>query len=341
MLQTLPRNYQEIYMGWFDKKSWQLRQKIKDLQTELAFAEREGKYVVEQGLFFAELDEMGDATLMLLGKADHLDAEEEPVVRTFFDRNGFTVERLRLDRTQRNLSDVEIIPPEELTRHVARILKSNGYRMLDDSEHERPAELDNKIFPLSAVVRSVSALFAEHVHHIIVTTSIKMNMEGNRLLHWLPLIHDALIRKIGPDAPEVARDAFFDGYNHYYARFGHLEQDVTPTGRRLNLEEIPSINLDSEEPTPATEQAPAGTAVIHDVPIRNRPEGTNGNSEIAPVHTTSRAASVASPWSAGPPSNTPSDEAPSRQTSQPAEESTESSDLKRGPGSGHLHGRSL
>ena len=46
-------------MGWFDKKSWQMRRKIKDLQADLREAERDGKYVKEGGLFFAELEDMG------------------------------------------------------------------------------------------------------------------------------------------------------------------------------------------------------------------------------------------------------------------------------------------
>ena len=126
-------------MGWFDKKSWQLRRKIRDLQAELATAERDGKYVVEQGLFFAELQEMGDQTIMVLGTADHLDTEEETVIRNFFGRNGFAVENMRLDKSQKTLASVEIIPPQELTRRVARQLKEAGYRLIDDSDQERPS----------------------------------------------------------------------------------------------------------------------------------------------------------------------------------------------------------
>lgn len=147
-------------MGWFDKKSWQLRRKIRDLQSELAIAEREGKYVLEQGLFFAELQDMADNTIMVLGTAEHLDAEEENIIRNFFDRNGFTVEALRLDKTQKTLANVEIIPPEELTRRVARALKEDGYKLIDDSDQERPANLEKKTVTLSAIIRAILALFA-------------------------------------------------------------------------------------------------------------------------------------------------------------------------------------
>src|SRR4051812_39413662 len=100
-------------MGWFDKKSWQKRRKIKDLQSDLREAEREGRFVVEQGLFFAELEDMGDATMMVFGASSDLSGSEEAVIRQFFDRNGFGVERLKLDRAHTGLADVEIIPPEE------------------------------------------------------------------------------------------------------------------------------------------------------------------------------------------------------------------------------------
>ncbi len=211
-------------MGWFDKKSWKLRRKIRDLQSELAVAEREGKYVVEQGLFFAELREMADATLMVFGTADHLDAEEETVIRNFFDRNGFGVDLLRLDKAQKTLAAVEIIPPEELTRRVARVLKEAGYRLIDDSEKERPSDLENRTLSLSSIIRVISALFASHVHHLIISTPIKLNMEGNRLLHWMPLIRDTLMTKVSPEIAAVCRQPFIEAYNHYYGQFGTMAQ---------------------------------------------------------------------------------------------------------------------
>ncbi len=211
-------------MGWFDKKSWQLRRKIRDLQSELAVAEREGKYVMEQGLFFAELREMADATMMVLGTAEHLDAEEETVIRNFFDRNGFSVDELRLDKTHKTLAAVEIIPPEELTRRVAKVLKENDYRLIDDSDRERPSNLEKRIITLSSLIRVISALFAAHVHQLIISTPIKLNMEGNRLLHWTPLIRESLMRKVSPEIAAVCRDPFIDAYNHYYGRFGKMTQ---------------------------------------------------------------------------------------------------------------------
>jgi len=214
-------------MGWFDKKSWQLRRKIRDLQSELAMAEREGKYVVAQGLFFAELEEMGDATMMVLGTADHLDSEEGAMIKTFFERNGFSVETLRLDRSQKSLAAVEIIPPEELTRRVAKAFRDKEYRLIDDSDKERLSSLDNQIVTLSCLIRSISSLFASHVHHLIVTSPLKMNMEGNRLLHWLPLIRDELASRVPPELITLCREPFVDAYNHYYGRFGQMESFAT------------------------------------------------------------------------------------------------------------------
>lgn len=247
-------------MGWFDKKSWQLRRKIRDLQSELAVAEREGKYVVEQGLFFAELQEMGDATMMVLGTADHLDSEEEEVIRNFFDRNGFTVEVLRLDRDHRALAAVEIIPPEELTRRVARELKEDGYRLVDDTDQERPPDLDKRMLTLSSIIRATSALFSSHVHQLLVSTPLKMNMEGNRLLHWTPLIREALLRKVPQEVVSLCREPFINGYNHYYGRFGKMAnpeqfQNLTDELPGEDLLDIKSdIGLDSDPQVNAEEE---------------------------------------------------------------------------------------
>ena len=95
---------------WFDKKSWRLRRKIKDLQADLREAEKEGRYVLQDGLFFAELEDMGDVTMVVFGAADMLSSQEESVIRGFFERNGFTVHSLKIDRTQTHLAEVEIIP---------------------------------------------------------------------------------------------------------------------------------------------------------------------------------------------------------------------------------------
>ncbi len=218
-------------MGWFDKKSWQKRRKIKDLQADLIKAERDGKYVVEQGLFFAELQDMGDATMMLFGAAKELSGSEESIIRTFFDRNGFQVERLKMERDHSGLSDVEIIPPEEMTRWVGRIMKAQGYRLLDDSDDERPAELGRHMLPLSSLVRGIICLFAERVQRIISTTSIKMNKEGNRLLHWMPKIAECQRQKLDPAVLDLMRDAFDDSYGQFFLRLGSAPDYARPAAK--------------------------------------------------------------------------------------------------------------
>lgn len=224
-------------MGWFDKKSWQKRRKIKDLQADLIRAEREGKYVVEQGLFFAELQDMGEATMMLFGASNELSGSEESVIRSFFDRNGFSVEALKLDRSHSGLAEVEIIPPEEVTRWVGRILKAEGYRLIDDSEEERPAELARRILPLSSLVRGIIILFCDRVQTIISTTGIKMNKEGNRLLHWMPQISKCLQAKVDPAVLDVMKAPFEDAYGQFFLRIG--------TGREFDR----SAASTSAEPT--------------------------------------------------------------------------------------------
>lgn len=243
-------------MGWFDKKSWQKRRKIKDLQADLVRAEREGQYVVEQGLFFAELQDMGEATMMLFGASKELSGSEEGVIRSFFDRNGFIVETLKLDRNHSGLAEVEIIPPEEVTRWVGRIMKAEGFRLIDDSEEERPAELDRQILPLSSLVRGLIILFCERVLQIITTTGIKMNKEGNRLLHWMPQIAACLQEKTSAEAVEVLRGAFNDSYEQFFLRIGK-NQEVSPSAALRKLEStgdqsrIPSVPAASRTATPS------------------------------------------------------------------------------------------
>jgi len=243
-------------MGWFDKKSWQLRRKIRDLQNDLAAAEREGKYVVEQGLFFAELAQMGDATMMVLGKADTLDTEEETVIRNFLERNGFSVETLRLDRSHKTLSYLEIIPPEEFTRRVAKSLKDAGYRLIDDSDRERESHLQDKTVTLSCLIRTISALFASHVNNLIVSTPIKFNMEGNRLLHWMPIMRDFLLKKVPAELPDICKEPFMAAYNHYYGRLGRMEStESLNVGGHFDDEPSDHGSIESELSAP---QAPSG-----------------------------------------------------------------------------------
>src|SRR5262249_5170326 len=134
--------------------------------------------------------------------------------------------------------------PEEMTRHVGRSLKAKGYRLIDDSESERPAEQGRKIFPLSALVRSITLLFAEHVQTVIMTTNIKMNKKGNRLLHWMPRIVEALGAKIQPWAVDEAREGFVAAYEQFYGSLGKREgftphQDHFPTSPEHSTEVPP------------------------------------------------------------------------------------------------------
>lgn len=205
-------------MGWFDVKSWKMRRKIKDLQADLRAAEREGKYLVEQGLFFAELEDMGEATMMVFGAVDTLAAQEETVITQFLDRNGFTADSLKLDSAGHGMTTVEIIPPEEITRAVARSLKEAGFRMIDDSEREIPFDPEAHIFPLSSLVRGIAVLFCEKANTIIATSRIKFNKEGNRLLHWLPKMAEALRNKMDERAVTAASDAFEEAYAVHYLR---------------------------------------------------------------------------------------------------------------------------
>lgn len=262
-------------MGWFDKKSWQLRRKIKDLQADLRQAERDGKYVVEQGLFFAELEDMGEMTMMVFGTVDHMASQEESVIQSFFDRNGFTVAVLRLNREQTALAEVEILPSEEMTRHVGRQMKADGYKLVDDSERERPANMETRTIPLSALVRSMTILFCEQVQQVIATSRIKMNKEGNRLLHWMPIISKTLREKVSPEVVAAIQPAYLSAYETFYGRVGKLgEQSPGSDGQapgQEKTERIPNLQFpsrtpngesqDGDSPAPAepAASAPAGT----------------------------------------------------------------------------------
>ena len=206
-------------MGWFDKRSWRLRRKIKDLQTDLRMAEEEGKFIVQDGLFFAELQDMGEVTMMAFG-TNLLATEEENVIRSFFDRNGFIVDTLKLDKTYTALAEVEILPAEEMIRSVARELKGEGYKLVDDSDKELAPNLNAKILTLSAVMRAMTLLFAERVQKTIATTRVKMNKEGNRLLHWLPKIIEAHENKVDRFTTEIIRPGFDVAYDEFYATLG-------------------------------------------------------------------------------------------------------------------------
>ena len=206
-------------MGWFDKRSWRLSRKIKDLQADLRQAEEEGKFVVQDGLFFAELADMGEMTMMAFG-TDLLAAGEESVIRSFFDRNGFTVDKLQLDKSSTGLAAVEILPSEEMTRSVARVLKTENYKLVDDSDKELAPNLQARILTLSAVMRSMTLLFAERAEKTIINSNVKMNKEGNRLLHWLPKIVEALDNKVDRFTVEIVRPGFEMAYDEFYGHIG-------------------------------------------------------------------------------------------------------------------------
>ncbi len=227
---------------WFDKKSWRLRRKIRDLQADLREAEKEGRYVLQDGLFFAELEDMGEMTMLVFGTTDVLSAQEESIIRAFFDRNGFTVHRLKIDKTQSHLAEVEIIPPSEMVRHVARGLKAQGIKVLDDTTKETPSDLDKHVITLSGLVRSLVTLFCDRVQNTIATTRIKMNNEGNRLLHWMPKISEALRKKVPSELLSFLKPYFDEAYSEFY---GHLGESVSPGEQSPPTQRIPAIQFPS------------------------------------------------------------------------------------------------
>ncbi len=239
-------------MSWFDKRSWRLKRKIKDLQAELREAEEQGKFIVEEGIFFAELEDMGDQTMMAFG-TDLLASAEESVIRTFLDRNGFTVDRLKLDPARTGLADVEILPPEEMTRSVARHLKGDGYKLVDDSEKELAPNLPAKILTLSALMRAMTYLFLEQVHHVIANTRVKNNKEGNRLLHWLPKIMEFLENKVDMFTIDIIRPGFEAGYEEFYGQVGKPATSrpapvPPPSSQTRQPERIPSVQFPMKTP---------------------------------------------------------------------------------------------
>ncbi|MBX7244419.1 MAG: GAF domain-containing protein [Candidatus Sumerlaeaceae bacterium] len=271
-------------MGWFDKKSWKMRRKIKDLQADLKNAEAEGKFVVEDGLFFAELEDMGEMTMMVFGTVDTLASSEDSVIRQFFDRNGFTVERLKLDRGHTGLAEVEIIPPEEMTRAVGRALKTAGFRMIDDSENELAPDLEGRIYPFSALIRAITTLFSERVQEVIGTTRIKLNKEGNRLLHWMPKIVEAIATKVPRDVVEQAREAFNEAYAQFYQPIGH-GSEVSPTDKLMHggssgLDSKSSkgpLRMDDKIPSPDFGNTPPSGLQSVQPPPPPRPKAPEGS----------------------------------------------------------------
>ncbi len=226
-------------MGFFDSKSRQLRRKIKDLRAELIQAEKQGKFIMEDGIFFAELDDMGDRTMLIFSGGD-IDADNEiSVVQTFLERNGFFLEYLKMDRAGAHIAGIEIMPPAELMIETAKLLAKQGFNIIDDDEKEELFDPTNRAYPLSSLARALSLLFAGKVLHIVSTTQIKLTKEGNRLLSWMPMIIRALSQKVHRKAVEDAGAAFDEIYAHFY---GHAEVPAPEMDDYFN-EEQPSASL--------------------------------------------------------------------------------------------------
>jgi hypothetical protein len=196
--------------------------------------------------------------MVVFGSSDLLTSQEESVIRTFFDRNGFTVHAVKLDRAHTHLTEVEIIPPEEMVRMIARQLKAQGFRVVDDSEKESKADLAARTLTLSALARSITILFSEHVHQVVATTRVKMNKEGNRLLHWLPRIVETLEKRVSREVVDEVREAFEGAYAQFYAKIGKSAEisPGTPAPQKTAKsktevgDRIPAISFPDKTPLP-------------------------------------------------------------------------------------------
>ena len=230
-------------MGFFDKRSRIYRQKIQDLQAELEQARKEGNYVVEQGIYFADSPTMGDETRVVMVDRLH-SSEEVDVLRAFFDRNGFTVEKLELDSSARSVEQCEIIPPNELLVGMVKLLQSQNYRVIDDSDQKQPFSALRQVFPVTALAHAISVLFVSRVQKILATTSVKMTKEGNRLLSWMALLHKTLRTQVDPAVINCI-DIFFDeAFDHFYNRDARKEGEKSPL--QLQLDKLDEDDLMGE-----------------------------------------------------------------------------------------------
>lgn len=247
-------------MRFFDRKGWQLKQKIKDLRNELKAAEREGRFVREQGLFFAELEDMGAQTIALMGTMDAHAAQEVSVIKSFFERNGFEVERLELNKGFTEVEEAELAPPPEMLKYVAELIEHAGWEVIDDGDKERPFSAEQKFYPVSVLIHAVGSLFCQKVYDAVAGTRIKNNKEGNRLLSWMPSINNALKRRANPQAVASVRSAFDDAYAYFYEG-GHdtdapLEpvtsalEETTETSAPNPLAPVASPKRKKDEPRP-------------------------------------------------------------------------------------------
>ena len=209
-------------MALFDKRSRLLKDKILDLNVRLAKAAQEKDYRVEQGVYFANLPDMGESTQILMA-ADLHAGEEDSVIRAFFDRNGFKVGELKLERSHGRVHDIEIDPPEELVTSMAIVMRSEDFHIVDDREQTQAFDFLQRICPISALSRALCVLFTEKAKKIIEGSAIKRTREGNRLLSWMPEVGTALRKKVDGGVIYALEYYFDEAFEHFYS--GDLRKD--------------------------------------------------------------------------------------------------------------------
>lgn len=261
-------------MGFFDLKSRQLRRKLRDLRSELKQAETDGRFVRADGVYFAELDQMGDMTIRAFGTGGLHAAEDEHVLRTFFDRNGFTIEELKFEKGEEYFAELEIVPPNELLRHIASLMKDEGFRVIDDGERETLPNIPQKILPVSSLARTTALLFAERVNRVIATTDIKNNKEGNRLLKWMPQVVQSLRNRLDPMTIQTLRPKFDDAYAYYYTG----GPDKRKAKRGAGAEPAPD-DQPSPRPAPERPRVEARSPASDEKPIANVQFPKNGGAK--------------------------------------------------------------
>jgi hypothetical protein len=148
-------------------------------------------------------------------------------------------------------------------------MKADGYRIIDDSDREKAANLEQKIIPLSSLLRGIVVLFAQHVQQVIATSRIKMNKEGNRLLRWMPKIVSVIGKKVDKEVVELLTPYYHDAFEAFYGRVGKMSEvspnakggdsamaNVTPVGReRIPALSFPSSKVTNTAPTAGSDSA--------------------------------------------------------------------------------------
>jgi hypothetical protein len=280
-------------MGFFDKRNRLFRQKIHDLQRDLEQAEREGNYTVAEGVYFARMADMSDSTQLVM--VDELHADEEvDVIRAFLERNGFSVEELRISPLRREIQRAVVIPPNEIIVSMAMILRNDGYRIIDETETPQPFDYMRRICPIGDLAHAVSLLFARKVQRIISNSSIKMTKEGNRLLSWMPL----LVRALGSQVPKEVIDAidiyFDEAFEHFYSQ-ASARQSGKKTKLDLRMDQVGSASMDetfsvdclfSPPPAVAAHAAPAHQALHKPQPEPEVPVSLGASATEIPLDST-------------------------------------------------------